>query len=333
MKKIAFLGMGRMGAPMAANLAHAGFDVVIWNRTADRPGMAHAVEAGARAVATLEEACAQRDAVLSCLGDVPDVQQVLCRGGGVIDHAPGGALVIDFSTIGPDAARDIARALATRGLRFLDAPVSGGDVGARAGTLTVMVGGEAEDFHAAADLFDAVGKAVHHCGPVGAGQAVKLCNQVLAAANMLAVTEALVLARTIGIDPQLVVEVCRTGAAGSWALEKLGPKILARDFAPGFSIRHILKDLRLVEEAADEAAGDDADVELPGVDLAVDQFEAVAELDEGRGAELGTHAMILAYESDGDAAGRVEDDTSQEQDAGETDGEIDGRGSRKPPAP
>ena len=313
MKKIAFLGMGRMGAPMAANLARAGFDVVVWNRSADRPGLSVAVAAGARSAATLAEACSGREAIACCLGDVPDVQEVLCRSGGVIDHAPAGAMIIDFSTIGPDAARDIAAALGTKGLRFLDAPVSGGDVGAQAGTLTVMVGGAAEDFDSARTVFDAVGKAVHHCGPIGAGQAVKLCNQVLAAANMVAVTEALVLARTIGIDPQLVVDVCRSGAAGSWALENLGPKILARDFAPGFSIRHILKDLRLVEEAADEAAGDDVDLELPGVDLAVDQFEAVAETDEGRGAELGTHAMILAYEA-GEGGDADEDDSDDDSD-------------------
>jgi 3-hydroxyisobutyrate dehydrogenase len=286
---VAFVGLGTMGGPMASNLARAGFEVRGWNRSAGRPTASAAGSAGVRVVSTIAESVAGAEIAALCVSDVGDVEEVLFGERGIAKSAAPGTLVIDFSTIGPSAARDFGARLAAAGLRFLDAPVTGGDVGARAGTLTIMVGGEARDFEAARALFAAVGKVARHCGAGGAGQAVKLCNQVLGALHMVALTEALALARMQGIDPSLVVEVCCTGAAGSWALTNLGPRVLARDFAPGFMVKHLVKDLRLVL-ATPPAQGLD---ELRGTILAKGLLEKVAGLG---GSDLGTQALTLAYE-------------------------------------
>ncbi|HBB32710.1 MAG TPA: oxidoreductase [Cyanobacteria bacterium UBA8803] len=293
-KQIAFLGLGVMGGPMAANLARSGYSVTAWNRTPHRPGLEVAAEAGATVVSSICSAVESADIVFSCLGDVPDVEEVILGSGGVAEFARPGTLVIDTSTIGPDAARQLGTALKQCGLRFLDAPLSGGDIGAKSGTLTIMVGGEVADFEESKPLLDVLGKTIRLCGPVGSGQAVKLCNQVLGAIHMVALCEAMQLAQQQGIDPNLVIEVCSTGAAGSWALSKLGPKIAQSDFQPGFMIKHMLKDLRLVQETL-KSSGD----HLPGVEMADLLFKTVREFDEGTGAELGTQAMIRAYrESD-----------------------------------
>jgi 3-hydroxyisobutyrate dehydrogenase len=286
---LAFLGLGTMGSPMSANLASAGFEVRGWNRTPERPLVKEAGGAGVRVVCTIAEAVRDVQVVALCVSDVGDVEEVLFGPGGVAEAAARGALVIDFSTIGPVAARSFGARLAGKGLRFLDAPVTGGDVGARAGTLTIMVGGKATDFDEASAIFAALGKVAKHCGEQGAGQAVKLCNQVLGALHMVALTEALALARMQGIDPSLVVEVCSTGAAGSWALSNLGPRVLRRDFAPGFMVKHLVKDLRLVLETPPGAGLD----ELRGTVLAKTLLEKVVALG---GADLGTQAMTLAYE-------------------------------------
>lgn len=291
-EQIAFLGMGRMGAPMAANLARAGYSVNVWNRTADRPGVAAAQEAGCLVAGCVSEAVAEASVIFSCLSDVPDVEAVLTGLEGVADYAAAGTVVIDCSTIGPQAARDLSEELALRELLFLDAPVTGGDVGAQAGTLTVMVGGSSAVFERVKPLLEVLGSKVHYCGEVGAGQSVKLCNQVLGALHMVALTEALELARSLEVDPAMVVDVCKSGAAGSWALENLAPRQIARDFAPGFSIEHLLKDLRLVQEAADEG---DAE-HLAGVDTAIEMFEEAADAESGEGAKLGTQALRLAYD-------------------------------------
>ncbi|HEY2773415.1 MAG TPA: NAD(P)-dependent oxidoreductase [Candidatus Binatia bacterium] len=286
---LAFLGLGTMGGPMAANLCRAGFTVHGWNRSDGRATAQEAFAAGATRAESIADAVGDAGAVALCVSDVGDVEQVLFGVGGIADTCVSGTLVIDFSTIGPVAAREFSARLATAGIAFLDAPVTGGDVGARAATLTIMVGGDARNFEAAMPVFRAVGKFAKHCGPAGAGQAVKLCNQVLGALHMVALTEAIALARLQGIDPSLVVEVCSTGAAGSWALANLGPRVLARDFAPGFMVKHLLKDLRLVLETP---AGEGLD-ELRGTVLAKGLLEKVEALG---GGELGTQAMTLAYE-------------------------------------
>lgn len=278
-----------MGAPMTANLVRSGYLVKAWNRTPNSPGVHLAESAGATIVSSIREAVARADIVFSCVGDVPDVEEVILGVRGVAESARPGTLVIDTSTIGPDAARNIGEKLNKRNLRFLDAPLSGGDIGAQKGTLTIMVGGEVADFEESKPLLEVIGKTIRLCGAVGSGQAVKLCNQVLASLHMVALCEAMALAKQQEIDPNLIIEVCGTGAAGSWALSNLGPKIVAADFQPGFAIKHILKDLRLVQDTLKSGE------ELPGVELSDKLFKMVKELDGGMGGEQGTQAMIRAY--------------------------------------
>lgn len=285
--KTAFLGLGVMGSYMAANLARGGYDVKAWNRTRARPGVAIASDAGAQIVHSIEEAVKEAEVICTCVGDVPDVEEVLLGPEGVIQFAKPGAIIIDFSTIGSAAVHPIASAIASCEMQFLDAPVSGGDIGAKNGTLTIMVGGDRHSFDTCLPVLETMGKNIRYCGASGSGQAVKLCNQVLCSLNMVGLCEAMLLAEHQGIDPQLIVEVCSTGAAGSWALSNLGEKVANRDFAPGFMIRHMVKDLRLVQEAISR--------ELPGVKLADTLFKIVQNLDEGLGATQGTQAMIRAY--------------------------------------
>lgn len=290
-QNITFLGLGVMGAYMTANLARSGLNVTAWNRTPNRPGVEFAANAGATIVSSLPDAISSADFIFSCLGDVPDVEEVLLGKNGVSQFAKPGALIVDFSTIGSQAAIHLATELNKHQLRFLDAPVSGGDIGAKNGTLTIMVGGDRADFDLCQPLLEVMGKKIFYCGTTGSGQAVKLCNQILCALNMVGLCEAIQLAQKQGIDPNLMIEVCSTGAAGSWALSNLAPKIVASDLAPGFMIKHIIKDLRLVQETA-------SDQDLPGVELSDRLFKLVQQLDNGMGGELGTQGMIRAYQEE-----------------------------------
>jgi 3-hydroxyisobutyrate dehydrogenase len=294
-QKIAFLGLGVMGGAMAANLVKRGYSVLGWNRTKDRPTIATFTSVGGTLAESLEDAVREADVVFSCLGDVPDVTEVLIGDIGAMHFARANTLFIDTSTIGSDAAKKIGNALMHDGLRFLDAPVSGGDVGARNGTLTFMVGGNPEDLQDCLYLFEAMGSNIKHCGAIGSGQAVKLCNQTLVSVYMLALCETMQFAKKMGLDPQLIVDVCGSGAAGSWALTNLGMKVATSDYQPGFAIKHMLKDLRLVQEISDRQDLD-FPVDLPAIALAMQNFQKVSQLDDGQGAEQGTQAMIRAYQ-------------------------------------
>jgi 3-hydroxyisobutyrate dehydrogenase len=283
--RIGFLGLGIMGGPMAQRLVRAGFETAVYTRgfaTSPERKLPF-VEAGARVCDTAGEAAAGADVIISVVTDSPDVEAVLLGEGGALVGARSGALFIDMSTIDPAAARAIAGKLVARGMRFLDAPVTGGDVGARAGTLSILVGGDAAELERARPVFEVLGKRITHCGPVGAGQAMKACNQILCALNMIGVVEALHLAEANGLDPARLVEALSAGAGGSWALEKLGPRIAAGDFAPGFMIRLIQKDLRIVQNMAAEAG-----LALEGTVLAQRNFADNEANDE---AALGTQAM------------------------------------------
>lgn len=289
--QLAFLGLGVMGAPMAKNLAKAGYNVKVWNRTKNRPHLTSLLtESSLTMVDTIAEAVKSAEIIFTCLGDVPDVEEVLLSESGVINFAQPNSIVVDFSTIGSEAVKNIANQLAKKDIRFLDAPVSGGDIGAQQGTLTIMVGGKEEDFVQCLPYLQIMGKNITHCGDVGSGQGVKLCNQVLASLHMVALCEAMKLAELQNLDPNLVVDVCSTGAAGSWALSNLGKKVIEGDFQPGFMIKHILKDLRLVRETL-------KDKHLPGVDLANQLFQISAQLNDGEGYNQGTQAMIKSYNS------------------------------------
>jgi 3-hydroxyisobutyrate dehydrogenase len=287
-KKVAFLGLGIMGGSMAANLARKGFDVTAWNRSSDRPGITTAREAGAKIATSIREAVTDADTIFVCVSDAPDVEEILLGDTGVVRYARTNALVVDTSTIGPQAARRIAQALQAHNIRFLDAPISGGDIGARNGTLTIMVGGDRANFEECQPLLAAMGKTIRWCGAVGSGQGVKLCNQILVSTYMIGICESMLLAEQIGIDPSLVVEVCGSGAAASWALSNLGMKVAQSDFQPGFTITNMLKDLKFVA-----AITNTDDKQLMGVELAQKLFQAVSEL--AGGANQGTQAMIRAY--------------------------------------
>ncbi|MEM9508460.1 MAG: NAD(P)-dependent oxidoreductase [Cyanobacteria bacterium P01_E01_bin.35] len=289
-KQVAFLGLGLMGGSMAANLARHGFQVKAWNRTSDRPEVKIAADGGVTIVDSVAAAVKDAEIVFTCVGDVTDVEEILLGEMGVANYAPANTLIVDMSTIGSVAAKEIGQQLQQRQLRFMDAPVSGGDIGAQQGTLTIMVGGSTADFTECLPLFEAMGTNITLCGDLGSGQGVKMCNQILCSLYMVGLCEAMQLAKHQGIDPNLIVDVCGTGAAGSWALSNLGGKIINQDYAPGFAIKHIVKDLRLVQ-SINQTSGDN----LPGTELADRLFKTIMAMDKGEGKEQGTQAMIRAY--------------------------------------
>ena len=285
-QRLAFIGTGIMGAPMAGHLLEAGFRLAVHTRSRHK---AHdLLRRGATWADSPADAARDADVVFVNVPDTPDVEAVLTGDRGVMSVARGGLTVIDHSTISPSATRRMAEALAGRGANLLDAPVSGGDVGAKNATLTIMVGGDEGAFDAARPLLERLGRTITYCGPSGSGQLTKLVNQVLVSVTNLAVSEALVLARKGGLDPQKTIAALAGGAAGSWQLSNLGPRMLAGDYAPGFMIDLQLKDLRLVLEAANELGLNPA-----AVDLVKRLFEMAQA--QGRGRE-GTQALFAMVE-------------------------------------
>lgn len=288
-KTVAFLGLGVMGAPMTINLFKSGFSVIAWNRTSDRSAVQLVKETGIKVVSSIAEAVKNADYIFTCVGDVPDIEEVILGDHGIINYAKNNSLIVDFSTVGSGAVKNINERLNQNNLRFLDAPISGGDIGAKNGTLTIMVGGNKTDFEEVKPLLEAMGKNIFYCGQIGSAQAVKICNQALCSIYMIALCEAIKIAEIQGIDPNLMIEVCSTGAGASWALTNLAPKIVKSDYDPGFMIKHILKDLRLVKETI-STTGES----LAGVELANSLFEKVAQMN---GLEQGTQAMFRAYQN------------------------------------
>jgi len=283
-KRVGFIGLGIMGGPMAANVLRAGFELTVWNRT---PSRAEALLSAGATLADSPAAVARASEVtVSCVTDSPDVEAVALGEHGVIAGAAPGSAYIDCSTISPATARKVAEALRRNDVAMLDAPVSGGDVGAKAGTLAIMVGGDAPFFERCLPVLQAMGKTIVHVGPAGAGQVVKLCNQVAGGLNLLAMAEAIVLAEQAGVAPEKMLEVVSAGAAGSWMLSNLGPRAVRGDFAPGFMVELMQKDLRLVLETAAETT-----TPLPGTAL-VTQLLRTLEA-QGRGRD-GTQAIVAA---------------------------------------
>lgn len=251
MARIAFIGLGIMGSPMAIHLQNAGHDVVGYNLHPEKTRPL--VEAGGTAALSIAEAVREAEVVAVMVPDSPDVQAVLIGEGGVFDNAPAGALVIDFSSIRPDVTAELARVAGEKGYRLLDAPVSGGEAGAKNATLSIMVGGSAEDFAAAKPIMDVVGRTVVHVGPNGAGQTVKAANQLIVAANIQALAEALVFLEAYGVDTQAAMDVLGGGLAGSAVLNQKRGNMLERRFDPGFRIDLHHKDMGIVTSAAREA--------------------------------------------------------------------------------
>ncbi len=286
METVGFIGLGIMGAGMARNLLAAGADLTVWNRTVERAEpLAAAGATVAESPSALAAAC---DVVVLCVSDTPDVEELVLGDGGVLAAMHQGALLVDCSTISPDATRRIAAALAERGVGFVDAPVSGGSEGAAQGTLSAMVGGSDADVERARPVLDAFSARVTHVGGVSAGQAAKLVNQILVVVNMLGVSEALVFAAAHGLDLDRTLEAVTGGAAGSWMLANRGPQVIDRDWRPGFTIDLQQKDLRLVADAAAQAG-------VPVVATAIVQ-QLYGLLQAGGAGAEGNHALVKAIE-------------------------------------
>jgi 2-hydroxy-3-oxopropionate reductase len=251
MTTVAVIGLGIMGGPMAANLVKAGFEVVGYNRSPDK--VAALVDAGGRGADSVAEAVRAADMIITMVPDSPDVEEVTTGDDGVFANARSGALYIDMSTIRPDVAVRVAEAGRKAGLRVLDAPVSGGEAGAKEASLSIMVGGEPDDFAAARPVLDAVGKTIVHVGPAGSGQTVKAANQLIVAGNIELLAEAVVFLEAYGVDTGAALEVLGGGLAGSTVLDRKGAGMLAREFAPGFRLALHHKDLGIVTSAAREA--------------------------------------------------------------------------------
>ncbi len=285
-KRIGFIGLGVMGKPMATNLLKAGYPLTVWNRT--RSKMKDLVVMGAYGASSPKEVAERSDVVITMVTDSPDVEEVVLGPNGVIHGARPGLIVIDMSTISPIVTRKIANELAKKGVKMLDAPVSGGEKGAIEATLSIMVGGPKEVFEECLPIFRVLGKKITYMGPIGMGQTAKLCNQVICALNIQAVCEGLMLGAKAGLDLKRLLEAISAGAASSWMLINLGPKMVERDFKPGFKIRHQQKDIRLALSLASELK-----LPLPGTAL-VQQMLRIVEA-EGLG-EKGTQAAIVAME-------------------------------------
>ncbi|MFE0377378.1 2-hydroxy-3-oxopropionate reductase [Streptomyces inhibens] len=248
MSTIGFIGLGIMGSPMAVNLAKAGHTVLGWNRS---PGRAAAlVAASGTEASSIAEAVRAAEVVITMVPASPQVEAVAYGPDGILANARPGALLIDHSSITPQTSVDLARAAADKGIRVLDAPVSGGEAGAVEGVLSIMVGGERADFDAARPVFDAVGTTVVHCGPHGAGQTVKAANQLIVAVNLQALAEAVVFLEKSGVDLRAALDVLGGGLAGGAVLNRKKDNLLARDFTPGFKLELHHKDMGIVTDAA-----------------------------------------------------------------------------------
>lgn len=239
-----------MGKPMVLNLLKAGYAVVVYNRS--KPPVNELVSKGATSADSPKELASRSDVLIGMVTDAPDVEQVILQKNGVIESAKSGLVVVDMSTNSPETALAISSELGKRGVEFLDAPVTGGDKGAREGTLTIMVGGRREVFESCLPIFRAMGKEIVYMGPTGSGQATKLCNQTAVALHTLATCESLLLGASYDLPSKELLRVLTSGAASSWNLVNLGPKIVARDFEPGFKAAHLHKDLRYIMQVADK---------------------------------------------------------------------------------
>ncbi len=287
---VGFVGLGIMGLPMARNLLAAGFPLTVTNRTLAKAQPL--AEAGARVVASPAEVARSAEVIVVCVTASEDVERVVLGAPdvpGLIEGVRPGTVVVDMSTISPAVTRRLAARLAEAGAAMVDAPVSGGEQGAVAGTLSIMAGGDAEAIERVRPVLEAMGTRITHCGPSGAGQTVKLCNQIAVVLNNLAMAEALIFCQRSGVDPAVMLEAIAAGAAGSWQIANLGPKVIARDFAPGFKVSLQQKDLRLALEAADELQ-----LPLAGTSLVHQLFRAV---EHEHGPDAGSQSLVRALEA------------------------------------
>lgn len=284
--RIAFIGTGVMGASMARHLLRNGARLTVYNRS--RSKAAPLLAEGATWADGPGLAAAEADVVITMVGFPSDVEEVYLGPDGIVERAKPGAYLIDMTTSDPELAQRIWSAAQAKGLHALDAPVSGGDVGAREGTLTIMVGGLQEDFEAVLPILRCMGKSIILQGGPGAGQHTKMVNQIAIASNMMGVCEAISYTLRAGLDPRRVLESITGGAAGSWSLSHLAPRMLDGDFRPGFYIKHFIKDMRIALESAQRMG-----LAVPGLALAKTLYE---ELEAAGDGDLGTQALLRWYE-------------------------------------
>ena len=285
MQKIAFIGVGIMGKSMVRNLMKAGFDLHIYART--KAKVEDVIAEGAVFYPTIDQCVAGADAVITIVGFPQDVEEVYFAPGNIMDSAAVGTYLIDMTTTSPTLAQRLYKEGTARGCHVLDAPVTGGDTGARAGTLSILVGGNKADYEACMPLFNVMGTNINYQGEAGCGQHAKLANQIMIAGTMSGLCEALAYAKDKGLDLNVLLKSVATGAAGSKQLDSFAPKILAGDYQPGFFLKHFIKDMQL---AADEAAADGLHLEV--LQQALANYKELAA--QGCG-DLGTQALIKHY--------------------------------------
>ncbi|MDR0616725.1 MAG: NAD(P)-dependent oxidoreductase [Synergistaceae bacterium] len=287
MTRIGFIGIGVMGQSMAGHLMDAGHELRVYNRTALK--CESLVARGAKLMSGAGETAAESDAVFTIIGFPKDVEEAYLGPGGIVESAKPGTLLVDMTTSSPALARRIYGAAKARGLGSCDAPVTGGDRGAREATLSIMAGGDEEDFERALPMLRLMGKNIARFGGAGCGQLAKLANQIVIAGTMMGVCEGLSFAKGAGLDPGKFLECVEGGSAGSWSLSNYGPRILKGDFEPGFFVKHFIKDMKLAAESSEEIG-----MELDGLSAALAQYEKLA---ASGGEENGTQGLFKLYDS------------------------------------
>jgi 2-hydroxy-3-oxopropionate reductase len=286
MLKIGYIGLGIMGKSIARNIMKAGFPIIVNNRS--RASVDELVAEGAKAGGSPAEIASQVDVIFTNLPDTPDVEKVVLGDNGILQGAHEGLIFIDNSTIKPAAARKIAVELKKKGAQALDAPVSGGDIGARNGTLTIMIGGEVSALNKVMPVFQAMGKTITHVGEAGAGQVAKAANQIMVAAQMVAMGELLVFSKKSGVDPRKVVDAIKAGAAQCWTLDVKPPRLFDGNRNPGFKAKMQLKDMRIIQETAREYG-----IPIPSAEIDTKLFQQM--IDAGLG-ELDNSAVVSVME-------------------------------------
>lgn len=283
---LGFIGTGVMGRSMAANIMKAGYRVLVYNRT--RSKAEDLIKQGALWKDTVADVAKEANVIITMVGYPKDVEEVYLGEKGIINNAKPGSYLIDMTTSSPMLAKRIYIAAKDKGLYALDAPVSGGDIGAREARLSIMVGGDPETFEAVKPIFEVMGKNIVLQGGPGAGQYTKMCNQIAIASGMIGVSEAMAYAKKAGLDPNTVLKSIESGAAGSWSLSNLAPRMIKADFAPGFYIKHFIKDMKIALESAKEMR-----LKTPGLELALSLYEKLAA--EGE-ENSGTQALFKLYD-------------------------------------
>jgi 3-hydroxyisobutyrate dehydrogenase len=282
---IGFIGLGVMGKSMAVNLLKAGFEVFVYTRTKEKAS--ELLSQGAKWASAPKEIAQLANVIISMVGYPSDVEEIYFGENGLIENGKKGTHLIDMTTSTPSLAMRISEEAKKRGMQSLDAPVSGGDIGARDAKLTIMVGGDSEAFEAVRPIFDIIGSNVVHQGPAGSGQHTKMCNQIAIASNMIGVTEAISYAKKAGLDPDRVLRSISSGSAGSWSLSNLVPRMVKGDFEPGFYIKHFIKDMKIALDEAERMG-----MEAPGLSLSKSLYEGLAEAGE---ENSGTQALYKHY--------------------------------------